>query len=303
MNDKQNTVFVITGPTAVGKTKLCVSVAKKINAEIISADSRQFYKELSIGTAKPSIEEQQGIPHHFIDFISIQEEYNANDFEKDALKKTDKILSKGKNVIITGGSGLYIDIFCYGFDENIPDANPEIRKELNTLFEKEGITALQKKYKTLDPKGFEKIDIHNPKRLFRAIEISLITGKPASELKKGTRQKRPFNIVKIGLQRNREELYQRINLRVDNMMKAGLLEEARNVFPYKNHNALKTVGYRELFDYFGGKYTLEEAVEKIKTNTRRYAKRQLTWFGRDKELQWFHPDDEQQILSFVSQYT
>ena len=302
MTDKQNTVFVITGPTAVGKTKLCIDIARKINAEIISADSRQFYKELSIGTAKPTLEEQAGIPHHFIDFISITEEYNANDFEKDALKKTNDIFSKGKNVIVTGGSGLYIDIFCYGFDNEIPDANPEIRKELNALFEKEGLTALQEKYQKLDPVGFANIDKNNPKRLFRAIEISLITGKPASELKKGTRQKRPFNIVKIGLERPREELYHRINLRVDEMMKNGLLEEARKVYPYKNHNALKTVGYRELFDFFEGKYTLEEAVEKIKTNTRRYAKRQLTWFRRDKEIQWFHPEDEPQIISFVSQY-
>tara|TARA_Y100000589_G_scaffold136859_1_gene130914 strand:+ start:16219 stop:17130 length:912 start_codon:yes stop_codon:yes gene_type:complete len=302
LSKKQNTVFVISGPTAVGKTDLCVYVAKQINAEIISADSRQFYKELSIGTAKPTKEEQKNIPHHFVDFISIEKEYNANDFEKDALKKIDEIFASGKNVIVTGGSGLYIDILCNGFDENIPDANPEIRKELNELFAKKGLSALQEKYQKLDPKGYSIIDSNNPKRLLRAIEISLITGKPASELKKGIRQKRPYNIIKIGLSRERDELYNRINLRVDKMMEQGLLEEAKNVLPYRNHNALKTVGYRELFAYFDGDFTLEEAVEKIKTNTRRYAKRQMTWFNKDKEIQWFHPKDEAQIISFVSQF-
>ena len=207
-----------------------------------------------------------------------------------------------KNVIVTGGSGLYIDILCNGFDENIPDANPEIRKELNELFAKKGLSALQEKYQKLDPKGYSIIDSNNPKRLLRAIEISLITGKPASELKKGIRQKRPYNIIKIGLSRERDELYNRINLRVDKMMEQGLLEEAKNVLPYRNHNALKTVGYRELFAYFDGDFTLEEAVEKIKTNTRRYAKRQMTWFNKDKEIQWFHPKDEAQIISFVSQF-
>jgi tRNA dimethylallyltransferase len=302
LNKKANTVFVITGPTAVGKTKLCIDIAHKINAEIISADSRQFYKELTIGTAKPTLDEQNGIPHHLIDFISIKEEFNVNDFEKESLKIINQLFSQNKNVIVTGGSGLYIDILCKGFDDEIPDANPEIRNYLNALYQDQGIVALQEKYKNIDPQGYQAIDINNYKRLFRAIEISLITGKPASQLKKGKRQKRPFNIVKIGLNRDRQELYNRINLRVEHMIKSGLLEEAKKVLPYKNHNALKTVGYRELFDYFDNKYTLAEAIEKIKTNSRRYAKRQITWFKKDKEIHWFHPDNEQQIISFVSQF-
>jgi tRNA dimethylallyltransferase len=302
LNKKANTVFVITGPTAVGKTKLCIDIAHKINAEIISADSRQFYKELTIGTAKPTLDEQNGIPHHLIDFISIKEEFNVNDFEKEALKIINQLFSQNKNVIVTGGSGLYIDILCHGFDDEIPDANPEIRNYLNALYQDQGIVALQEKYKNIDPQGYQAIDINNYKRLFRAIEISLITGKPASQLKKGKRQKRPFNIVKIGLNRDRQELYNRINVRVDHMIKSGLVEEAKKVRPYKNHNALKTVGYRELFDYFDNKYTLAEAIEKIKTNSRRYAKRQITWFKKDEEIHWFHPDNEQQIVSFVSQF-
>ncbi len=293
---------MVTGPTAVGKTTLCIQLAKICQAEIISADSRQFYKELSIGTAKPSLEEQQGIPHHFIDFLSITQDYNANDFEKDALQKIDELFSRKKNVIVTGGSGLYLDILCYGFDDQIPDAAPGIRRQLQKLFDTEGIEALQQKYRELDPEGFETIDRKNPKRLLRAIEICLLTGKPASAIKKGIRQKRPFNIVKIGLMRNKEELYSRINTRVDEMIKAGLVDEARKVYPFRKHNALKTVGYRELFAHFNGEYSLETAVEKIKTNTRRYAKRQLTWFRRDKDIQWFHPDDTQQIISFVRQF-
>ncbi len=293
---------MITGPTAVGKTNLCIQLAKMCQAEIISADSRQFYKELSIGTAKPSLEEQQGIPHHFIDFLSITQDYNANDFEKDALQKIDELFSRNKNVIVTGGSGLYLDILCYGFDDQIPDADPGIRRQLQELFDTEGIEALQQKYRELDPEGFETIDRKNPKRLLRAIEICLLTGKPASAIKKGIRQKRPFNIVKIGLMRDKEELYSRINTRVDEMIKAGLVDEARKVYPFRKHNALKTVGYRELFAHFDGEYSLETAVEKIKTNTRRYAKRQLTWFRRDKDIQWFHPDDTQQIISFVRRF-
>ncbi len=298
----KNTIIIVTGPTAVGKTALCIKLAQHINAEIISADSRQFYQELSIGTAKPSREEQQGIPHHFIDFLSITQDYNANDFEKDALKKIDELFSRQKNVIVTGGSGLYLDILCYGFDEHIPDADPEIRRNLQEMLNTKGIEALQQLYKKLDPEGYETIDRKNPKRLLRAIEICQITGKPASALKQGKRQKRPFNIVKIGLTRQRHELYQRINQRVDTMITQGLIDEARKVHPFRTHNALKTVGYRELFAYFDGEYSLETAIEKIKTNTRRYAKRQLTWFRRDKEIQWFHPDETQQIISFVCQF-
>jgi len=292
-------LVVITGPTAVGKTELCVKIAQYFNTEIISADSRQFYKELAIGTAKPTNEEMQNITHHFINSHSILEDYNVNDFEKDALALLNKLFQKHKVVILTGGSGLFIDILCEGFDEDVPSSNHRIRSELNELHEKYGIQILQEKLKQLDPDFYKEIDLNNYKRLERAIEVCLLTGEKYSVIRKGNKQNRPFKILKIGLNREREELFNRINYRVDLMLQGGLLNEVKNVVIHKDKNALKTVGYSELFDFLDNKLTLEEAIEKIKVNTRRYAKRQLGWFNKNNEYKWFHPDEMDLIISLI----
>ena len=293
-------LVVITGPTAVGKTQLCVQVAQHFNTEIISADSRQFYKELSIGTAKPTAEEMQNIPHHFIDFISIQQDYNVNDFEKEAMALLNQLFQQHKIVILTGGSGLYIDALCDGFDDDLPGADEQLRTELEMLYQKYGIELLQKKLKQLDPDFYQTIDLNNLKRLYRAIEVCMLSGKPYSELRKGNKHNRPFKVVKIALNRNREELYERINQRVDLMMQQGLLDEVKSVLNQRGNNALKTVGYTELFDYLAEKCTLEQAVENIKINTRRYAKRQLNWFNKDAEYQWFQPNQIKEIIDVIS---
>jgi len=278
---------------------LCVDVAKHFNTEIISADSRQFYKELAIGTAKPTDLEMDGVPHHFIDSHSITENFNVNDFEIAALKTLNLLFKQHDIVILTGGSGLFIDILCNGFDEGIPTSDKNIRQKIEALYNKYGIEILQEKLKQLDPKFYQEIDLNNYKRLERAIEICLLTGKPNSELRQGIKQKRPFNILKIGLERDRAELFNRINQRVDLMMDAGLLDEVKSVANYKNHNALKTVGYTELFNFLAGELSLEEAQEKIKVNSRRYAKRQIAWFTKSGDYNWFNPNDKNAIVTFI----
>lgn len=293
------TLLVITGPTAVGKTALCVDLAKHFETEIISADSRQFFKDLSIGTAKPTFEEMQHVTHHFVDSHSITQAYNATNFEHDVLGLLTTLFKKHSIVILTGGSGLYIDAVCNGFDDNIPEGNEQIRTELEQLYNKYGIELLQEKLKQLDPEYYNTIDLSNIKRLYRAIEVCLLSSTSFTNLRQGKKQTRPFNIIKIALNRDKEELYHRINLRVDIMMDAGLLNEAKQVFKYRNHNALKTVGYAELFNYLDGFCTLEEAVEKIKVNTRRYAKKQISWFNKSNDYSWFHPEKNEQIIEFI----
>lgn len=294
-----STLVVITGPTAVGKTKLCVEIAQHFKCDIISADSRQFFKELSIGTAKPTPEEMQNVTHHFVDSHYIKEPYNVNDFEQDVLRLLPQLFKQNSIVILTGGSGLYIDAICDGFDNDLPQGDKAIRIELEKLYNKYGIEILQEKLKQLDPTFYQEIDLSNLKRLYRAIEVCLLSGKPYSELRQGIKQKRPFNIIKIALNRNKEELYNRINLRVDLMMKNGLLEEVKEVEEYRNENALKTVGYRELFDFLDKKLSLEEAIEKIKINTRRYAKKQNAWFNRNNDYKWFHPSEKDNIKTYI----
>lgn len=293
------TLVVITGPTAVGKTALCVEIAKHFNTHIISADSRQFFKELSIGTAKPTIEEMQGVIHHFVDSHSIKQTYNATNFENDVLTLLEKLFKTKPILILTGGSGLYIDAVCNGFDDDIPEGNEQLRNELEELFNKYGIEILQEKLKQLDPDFYNTIDLNNVKRLYRAIEVCTLSPKSYTSLRVGKTKKRPFNIIKIALNRDKEELYNRINLRVDMMMQNGLLDEVKNVLPFKNHNALKTVGYTELFNYLDEKLTLEEAVEKIKVNTRHYAKKQLSWFNKSNDYTWFHPSNHEDILRHI----
>jgi tRNA dimethylallyltransferase len=286
----------IVGPTAIGKTKMAIAIAQHFNTEIISADSRQFYKEMQIGTAVPSVEELNAIPHHFIQFKSIFEPYSVGDFERDAISRLEQLFAKKNIVTLVGGSGLYINAVAKGLDK-FPKVAPEIRKDLNIRLEVEGIESLQKQLKRLDPLYYSKVDLENPHRLVRALEICIGTGKPYSSFLKGKNQKRPFSLIQVGLQADRKVIYDRIDKRVDLMMEEGLLEEARSLHRYKKENALQTVGYRELFNYFEGIWELDFAISEIKKNTRRFAKRQLTWFRKDESILWFPYDcDVHQVI-------
>lgn len=279
------TLWVITGATAVGKTEYAIKLAQRYNSCILSADSRQFYKEMKIGTASPTAEELAAVPHYFVGNLSIHDYYNVSMFETEVLALLDRLFQQHNVVVMTGGSGLYIDAVCKGVD-NMPDPEDEVRQYVMQLWQTEGIDALRSRLQFLDPTYCKTADMANYKHLVRALEVCIQTGCPYSSFRKGTTKKRPFTIVKQCLERPRMELFARINQRVDLMMQQGLLEEARNLYPYKHLNALNTVGYKELFDYFDGKLSLERAVEDIKTHTRRYAKRQMTWFKRDGEYQY-----------------
>jgi tRNA dimethylallyltransferase len=281
-----NYLITVIGATAIGKTALSIQLAQHFNAEIISCDSRQFYKEMTIGTAIPSAEELAAAAHQFIQNISIFDHYSVGQFEKDALKKLDELFLKNKIVIIVGGSGLYTNAVLEGFDA-FPDINPEIRKKLNKQIENGELEILQNQLKELDIESYQTIEIENPHRLIRALEICIGTGKPYSSFKNKNKIKRNFIPIKIGLTADREVMYDRINQRVAMMLQKGLLEEAKSLYPHKELNALQTVGYRELFDYFDGKCTLEFAIAEIKKNTRRFAKRQVTWNKKDESIHWF----------------
>lgn len=291
-------LIVIAGPTAVGKTALSIQLAKHLDCPVISADSRQFFKEMSIGTAKPTIQEMQGIPHFFIDNLSIADTYNAGQFEKDVMALLADLFKDHQFVILTGGSGLYINAVLNGVDEfeEIPES---IREQLNATYQSHGITALQETLKQLDPAYYATVDLNNPQRLIRALEVCIHTGKPYSTFRKKEMKQRPFETINLLINTNRDELYKRINLRVDTMMRHGLLEEVKNLYPLKHLNALNTVGYKELFDHLDGKTSLNEAVELIKQNTRRYAKRQLTWFNNQGDFEQFGPDDLEKIKAFI----
>lgn len=294
----KKTCIVISGPTAVGKTSLAISVAKHFSTQIISSDSRQCYKELTIGVAKPSQDELAAVPHHFINSHSIHESVNAVVFEKYALEKVKEIFSKTDVAIIVGGTGLYTKTFCEGIDP-VPIVSPGIREDIISNFEKGGLEWLQAEVKKNDPFYFSKGEIHNPHRLIRALEVVMSSGKSILEFQTQKSQPRDFNIIPIGLELPREELYQRINSRVDQMILDGLVEEVRSLINYQSLNALQTVGYRELFDYFSEKISLQEAIESIKTSTRHYAKRQMTWFKKDTTIQWTSPDEEK-VLKLIS---
>ena len=273
----EKTLLVIAGPTAVGKTAYCVELAKKLATDVVSADSRQFYRELTIGTAKPTPEEMGGVTHHFIDSHSITETYTAGQYERDCLKLLEELFQKKDVVILTGGSGLFLKVVTDGMDE-MPDPDPELRQELRRRLETEGLPALLEDLHRLDPVFYEKIDRQNPVRVLRALEVCLTTGQPYSSLRTGKKAERPFATQKICLTRPRESLYARIDARMDAMLAAGLVEEARALLPYRHHNALQTVGYQEVFGFLDGDYDYEEMVRLLKRNSRRYAKRQLTWF-------------------------
>ncbi|WP_186756304.1 tRNA (adenosine(37)-N6)-dimethylallyltransferase MiaA [Echinicola salinicaeni] len=295
-NDKY--LLVIVGPTAVGKTNLCINLAKKIDTEIVSSDSRQFYREMELGTAKPSEDELREVKHHFVNNLSIFDDYDVRKFEKEALELMENLFKSHDILIMTGGSGLFVNAICEGFDD-IPDIDPSIRASLNDLYQKEGIVAIQEKLKELDPEYYAAVDLKNPQRLIRGCEVSLGTGKPFSSYRLKKKVNRPFKIIKVGLEREREELYDRINYRMDLMIEAGLFEEAEKLFPYRELNALQTVGYSEIFNYLEGEYGKEEAIRLLKRNSRRYAKRQLTWFRRDNEIRWFSPEDEKGVFAYI----
>ena len=297
-----NTLIVILGPTASGKTDMAIDIAQHFNTEIISADSRQFYHEIPIGTAAPDQRQLAKAAHHFVGHLDIEQEYNVSKFEKDVLTLLEDKFKTLENIVMVGGSGLYIDAVCKGIDE-LPDPDPELRIELDSLFKKEGLPALCNKLSKLDPVYFEKVDKQNSKRLIRAIEVCLQTGKTYTELRKNRPIERDFSIIKIGLEVSRTVLNKRINDRVDKMIVNGWLEEARKVFPFRSKNALNTVGFKELFNYFDGKWNFETAIEKIKTNTRRYAKRQITWFKKDEDIKWFSPENPSEILDFIESKT
>ena len=301
MELKKNTtkkLFVILGPTASGKTSLSIRLASTLKTEIISCDSRQFYKELKIGSAPPSAEELKKTKHHFIQHLSVKDNYNIGKYEEDALNKISSLFKKYNNLILIGGSGLYIDAICKGLDD-IPQTPQKIRDRINNEFLEKGISWLQKKVKEIDIDFYQKSDANNPQRLKRCLEVYQNTGKKISSFYKKEKIKRDFKIIKIGISTERETLYNRINQRVDQMIKSGLIDEAKKLFQFQKFNALNTVGYKELFNFFENKLDKEATIEEIKKNTRRLSKRQMTWFKRDNQINWFKIDQEDKIIKFI----
>ena len=294
-----NQLVTIIGPTAIGKTDLAIKIAEFYKTEIVSADSRQFYRELNIGTAKPSSSELSKIKHHLINNKSIQEQYNINDFEKDAIESINSIFKKNKVAVLVGGSGLFINSVLYGLDE-IPEIDENLRKSIYSDMDSLGIKVLQEKLKLLDPNSYDNIDIDNPRRLIRALEVTIGSGKPYSSFLKKTKKNRNFNVITIGLNQDRAELYEKINTRVDNMIKGGLIDEVKGLYELKNLKTLNTIGYSEVFKYIDGIYSKDECINEIKKNTRRYAKRQLTWFKSIENVKWVSPNyDLKDVLNHI----
>jgi len=296
--EKQKTLVFVVGPTAVGKTALAIKLAQYFNTSIISADSRQFYKEMNIGTAKPNQDELSQAPHYFINSHSIAEDYTAGDFEREALSQLSELFTDTNLVVAVGGSGLFVRALCEGLDD-LPKAPDEIRESLNEVFRDQGLEPLKKRLMEIDPDYYAKADIDNPQRVIRAIEVFEASGKPISFYMKKQMTERPFQVITVGLNTDRAMLYARINARVDKMMEDGLLEEVKSLAAYKDKPALLTVGYAELFDYLDGKISIEDAVAKIKQNSRRYAKRQITWFKKYGDTKWFEPQQEAEIINYI----
>ena len=303
-------LIVITGPTAVGKTDLCLNVAEELHIPIINADSRQLFHELKIGTAAPTEEQMARVKHYFVGTLGVSDYYSASMYEQDVLRLLDKLFQQDDFALLSGGSMMYIDAVCNGIDD-IPTVDDVTRETLKRRLSEEGLPTLVEELHRLDPEHWAIVDRQNPRRVIHALEICIMTGQTYTSFRKADQRKktsgcigqqRPFDIIRIGLNRDREELYNRINQRVDRMMADGLLEEAHTMNSYRDVNALNTVGYKELFNYFDGVWPLEEAVERIKGNTRRYARKQLTWFKRDTQMRWFHPDDRQNIMTYISQH-
>lgn len=292
-------LVVVVGPTGVGKTAVCIELAKSLDCEIISADSRQIYRDIPIGTASPTEDERKSVPHHFIGMLSLDEYFSAARYEEMALAEIERQFKKRNVVLLTGGSMMYVDALCKGIDD-IPSPDREIRDELMRRFETEGLDSLRHQLKILDPEYYKVVDLKNPKRVIHGLEICLMTGRTYTSFRTNICKKRPFNIIKVGLRREREELYERINQRVDQMILAGLVEEARKVYPFRSYNALNTVGYKELFEFFDGVITLDEAVNKIKRNSRVYSRKQMTWFKRDESIHWFNPAEIESIQDYIA---
>jgi tRNA dimethylallyltransferase len=292
------TLIIIVGPTAIGKTALSIKIAGHFNTEIISADSRQIYRELRIGTAIPDSQELNTVKHHLVQNHSIHEYYNASNFEIEVLEIINSIFLTKDVIVMTGGSMLYIDTVCNGIDD-LPTIDPEIRKRVIEKFENEGLESLRLELKKIDPEYYQQVDLKNHKRILHALEVFYMTGRKYSSFRSNTKKKRDFNILKIGLNSDRKIVHERINLRVDKMIEDGLIEEARELFPLRHLNSLNTVGYKELFDHFEGKTTQAEAIGLIKRNTRRYARRQLTWFNKDTDIRWFEPSQHDAIIENI----
>ncbi len=297
------TLFVIIGPTGVGKTETCLQVAEHLNTPIVNADSRQIFKEIPIGTAAPTAEQRQRVWHYFVGTHSIADYYSAAMYEADVMSLLPRLFeeSSSSTALLSGGSMMYVDAVCKGIDD-IPTINDETRELMKRRLAEEGLEALVEELRQLDPEHWAIVDKHNPRRVIHALEICHMTGKTYTSFRTNSVKQRPFRIVKIGLNREREELYERINLRVLQMMELGLEQEARSMYPLRHLNALNTVGYKELFHYFDGVIPLEEAVRQIQSNTRRYMRKQLTWFKRDEEIRWFHPDKIKEILNYVDSF-
>lgn len=296
--ESDKTLLVLLGPTGVGKTDISLQLAEHFHCPIISSDSRQFYRELKIGTAAPDAEQLLRVNHYFIGSHSIHDEYNAGQYEIDVMELLQKLFSEQDVVMLVGGSMMYIDAVCNGIDD-IPSVDAETRRFWTQQFEEKGAGFIRSELKRLDPLHYDEVDLNNTKRILHALEICSITGRPFSEIRTGKRKKRPFKIVKIGLNLPREELYERINNRVIKMLEAGLLEEAKQYYPFRHLNTLNTVGYKELYDYLDGKWTYDFAINMIQQDSRRYAKRQMSWFNRDNEIAWFHPKDWDAVFNYI----
>ncbi len=295
------TLIVITGPTAVGKTDLCMEIAGRFDIPIINADSRQLFRELRIGTASPTPEQLAKVRHYFVGTLNIGDYYSASMYEQDVMTLLGQLFKTSDYALLSGGSMMYIDAVCNGIDD-IPTVDEKTRTLMKRRLAEEGLEKLVEELRRIDPEHYEVVDRQNPRRVVHALEICHMTGQTYTSFRKAEKKQRPFEIIKIGLNREREELYNRINSRVDSMMEQGLLKEAEEMLPYRQANALNTVGYKELFSYFDGIWELDEAVERIKGNTRRYARKQLTWFKRDQQMKWFHPDEQEQIMKYISEY-
>ena len=294
-----HTLIVLIGPTGVGKTELSLSIAEHFNTCIVSSDSRQLYADLKIGTAAPTPEQLARVKHHFVGTLQLTDYYSAAQYEAEVMSKLEELFQKNDVVVLTGGSMMYVDAICKGIDD-IPTVDKDTRELMMQKYEMEGLEKLCAELKLLDPEYYQIVDLKNPKRVIHALEICYMTGKTYTSFRTQSTKKRPFRIIKIGLTREREELYDRINRRVDEMMKDGLLEEARSVYAYKHLNSLNTVGYKEMFQYMGGEWTLDFAIEKIKQNSRIYSRKQMTWFKRDKDITWFHPDQQTEIMNHIN---
>ena len=300
INSKAKTLLVLIGPTGVGKTELSLRLAERFQTDIISSDSRQLYADLKIGTAAPTPEQLARVPHHFVGTLQLTDYYSAAQYETEVMKLLSVLFQEKDIVILTGGSMMYVDAVCKGIDD-IPTVDEKTRTLMKQRYEEEGLDNLCAELKLLDPEYYKIVDLKNPKRVVHALEICYMTGRTYTSFRTRSAKERPFNILKIGLTRDREELYERINRRVDMMIEDGLLEEAKVVYPYKHLNSLNTVGYKEIFNYLDGEWDLSFAIEKIKQNSRIYSRKQMTWFKRDEEIVWFHPEHEKEILNYIEE--